>query len=135
MDNEKFVEIRKKINEELKITDSNVMSKSLGISKLYYRYLQHYIIAFRKHRKLLLEKDRCYGRLFKYFRYESQYKLDKKSEIDPLINDNNEYYVLCDKCIDSEFKLKFFEKVLSDIDKMSFNIKNYIEIKKFMEGA
>jgi len=135
MTEEEYLILSEKINTDLLITESNVLLKSIEIPQIYTFYLNHYRKTLKYYKELLVLKDKIYGELFHYYKYEFTHALDKKTDIEPYINSNEKFYKILIKVNNQEIYLKWLEKALDNIKQMSFNIKNFIDYKKFMNGV
>jgi uncharacterized protein related to proFAR isomerase len=133
--NEKtFKKLQQKVVKDLDFNDENVLEKSTRIPTFYQRYLELYIDEIRKLKKVSISLDTKYGELYKYYKYEDNHTWDNKAEIVSQINTNEDYNVLKQEQIKREFVVKYLEEVLDNIKRMSFSIKNFIDLKKFNAG-
>lgn len=133
--NEKtFKKLQQKVVKDLDFNDENVLEKSTRIPTFYQRYLELYIDEIRKLKNVSISLDTKYGELYKYYKYEDNHTWDNKAEIVSQINTNEDYNVLKQEQIKREFVVKYLEEVLDNIKRMSFSIKNFIDLKKFNAG-
>jgi len=107
---------------------------TLHHSKLYHRYVDLFTVESRKLKKLKADKVKKYGELYHHYKFEGDFKLDTKGEIDAYIGANKEYYDLILKFNDQEIVCQFLDKTLDNINNMKWNVKNYLEYKKFLSG-
>jgi hypothetical protein len=140
-----FQKLKKKMVEELKVNEENVQQKSISISNLYMSVLSVYNKERYEFKKLECEKDKLYGELFHHYKYggtpqtqakygKQDYQLDTKTEIDPYIKSNPDYYDLVLKMAQIENQVNFLEQSLQNINNMGFRIKNYVELLKISKG-
>lgn len=138
---EDFEKLKKKVKEELELNPDNIEQQSIKSGTLHQKYLTVYMKELRIYNRLVAEKDRLYGELYHKYKYPSaddgigfQFSLDSKSEIDTYINSNEQYYKKRLDIQNQEIIVKYLEKVLDSINKMSFYIRNYIELMKIKHG-
>lgn len=129
-----FKRLQNKVVSDLDFNDENVLEKSTRIPTFYQRYLELYIDEIRQLKKISLTVDAKYGELYKYYKYNDNHSWDNKAEIVSQINTNKEYNELRQELVKREFVVKYLEEVLDNIKRMSFSIKNFIDLKKFNAG-
>ena len=134
MTEEKFEELKTKLTKDLDVNKSNILLKSIETPKMYSYYLNFYSKELKYYKDLLLLKETTYGELFDYYKFDYEKKLDKKSEIEPFIKSNKKYNKVLIKCNNQEMYVTWLEHTLKNINQISFNIKNYIEYQKFING-
>jgi len=134
MTEKEFQKLQENINNDLNLTKSNILEKSIEIPKLYTKYLNIYNKELRIFKEYSLLKDNTYGKLYHYYKFEGEFKLDKKTEIEPYIKSNEKYLKICYKLNNIEIYCKHLEKILESIKQMGYSIKNFIEYKKFLSG-
>jgi hypothetical protein len=138
---EDFEKLKIYVETEFKLTESNVLQKSLQISNLLYELTSIY----SKESKLLkiqqIEKDKFYGELYRYYRYGEmkgrpnfQQSLSTKSEIDPYIESDELYYKIALEVAGQEVIVNYLEQIVKSINSLGYNIKNYIDLQKFNKG-
>lgn len=130
---EEFKKLRKEVNNDLTITKENVLEKSLQVPKLYSKYLNIFIALFRRYKALIEEKDVLYKKLYHEYKYEFKYEL-KNTEVNLYIKGDEKFMLKCSEINDVEHILKYFEKILENIKQISFNVKNFIDYTKFLNG-
>ncbi|MEM4260971.1 MAG: recombination mediator protein UvsY [Candidatus Woesearchaeota archaeon] len=131
---EDLEKLKKIASEDLKITEDNLAKKSLDIPILYHKYLDIFINELKQLKQLSLDKDKLYGKLYHHYKFESNYSLDTKNEIEVYVKGNDEYYIKALAYYQQEIVVKYLESILDAFTKMGFNIKNHIEFKKFLAG-
>lgn len=129
-----FRKLKQKVIKDLEFNDDNVLEKSTKIPTYYQRYLELFIDEMKELKKINLKVDTKYGELYKYYKYEDNRTWDNKAEIVSQINTNQEYNDLRKEQVKREFVVKYLEEVLDNIKRMSFSIKNFIDLKKFNAG-
>jgi hypothetical protein len=134
MTEEMFKRLKKQAMSDLRFNEENALEMAMKIPNLYQRYLDVYIDEMRKLKELNVSVDEKYGELYKYFKYEDNKAWSNKGDIDSQINSNKEYCSLKRESIKLEFVVKYLEEVLDNIKRMSFSVKNYIDLQKFKAG-
>jgi len=132
---EKFAELKEFNKEKFKITEDNILSKAISIPSSYHHYLSLYIDELKILKNKMVEKDKQYGILYDSIRFSGNKDLKNKSEIDPYINSNDIYYKMCLDINDQEMVVKYLEEVMSSINKLSYAIRNFIDIKNLGLGG
>ena len=133
----KLIELKSVIEKQLEITEDNILDKTRTTSSLYSRVLQLYFAEFRKLKTLNIELNKIYAKCYldiKKHGYEGVEVGKSKGEIETFINIDNEYCQQLEKVNDSEIIVKYLESTLDNLNKVSFHIKNYIELKKIQMG-
>lgn len=131
---EDYNRLRTIAKRDLELNEKNFQSISLKIPSLYHKYLSIYTTQLKHVKNLIGKKEALFGELYDHFRFHYEYKLDKRSEIEPFINNHSKYIELCKQLNEQECIAKFFENILSQLKSIPFTIKNYIEFRKFMQG-
>ena len=129
-----FQKLKDKIEQELKITDENVMDKSIQLSNLYSIILKIYSKELRALKEKQLEKDKVFGELYLQYRHKFDYNVETKAEAETYIRADPKYYQVALEFVQIEVQVKFLEQALSHIDNLGFRIKNYIDLKKMKLG-
>ena len=70
-----------------------------------------------------------------YYRYESEYKFKDKAHYDELMKGDTIINKVQAKLVLSRESINFIEGVIKNLNATSFNIKNFIEWKKFSSGG
>jgi len=135
MDEKEFRILQEKVNDDVNIDKNNVLNKSLIVPKLYSYYSQIFSEQLKIFRNMSLEKEKVYGQLYHYYKHEYQFKLDKRTDIEPYIFKDDKWCSLMKNFNDQEVIVKYLEKVLDAVKSMGFSIKNYVDYRKFLEGG
>lgn len=134
MKSEHFQELKKRIESELKITPENVEEKSLQLSNFHTQCLQIFIKELGILKNKLIEKDKIYGQLYHKYKYNYQYTLETKNEVDAYIKADDLYYNIALECANIEVQVKYLEDVCMQINNLGFRIKNFIDLRKIDKG-
>ena len=137
MTEESFNALRLRSQQDLIIDEDNVLETSLNLGKLYNNYLQVYSKEIRTLKEMNIELDKRYGELYHKYKYgrDFDYSLNNKGEVDVYINNDPHYYDYLKFVRFQETVVKFLELHLECLSKMSFTIKNYIDLKKIKLGV
>lgn len=134
-----FEELKKQLKEDLDVNDENMFDKSMRYSSIYHKYIDMYYSAIKNLSIIKIERDKIYGELFHLYKTGKAkscegYDISTKSEIDIYIKKEPQYCSIQKKYATQEARVKFLEMSLENINKMSYAIKNAVEIKKLQLG-
>jgi hypothetical protein len=129
MDLTKFNALRKFDSEKFNITAGNIAAKSIELTNEFIRHFDLYIIEYRVFQDLQVEKQKLYSELYKKYRYDNQQEARTKTEVEPFIYSDESYYKMCLSANDQEMVVKYLEGICDAIKKLSYNIKNIIDLK------
>jgi len=131
---EDFKKLKKRATEDIQFNEDNAVQMSALVPNLYQKYLSLYISELEKYKILLLKRDRMYGQLLKKEKLEGEIEWRSKDEYNSVIICNDDYYNIKLQAQEQEYIVKFLEETLENIKRLSFNIKNYVDLKKFLGG-
>lgn len=131
---EELNKIKKEIEKDVDITDINVLDKSLEIPKIFQKYLSFYIRESTKCKTMKIELEQMYGKKIQEIKKDVGYKLNVV-ETEGFVNSDEKYTQLRKDYVIQEAVCKFLEESIISIKNMSFNIKNYVELKIFLGGG
>ena len=131
---EDFKKLKRRALEDLEFNEDNAIELSIKVPNLYQKYLSLYINELDKYKKLVVKRDRMYGELLRNEKVNGDIEWKSKDEYNSVIMTNDNYYDLKLKTQEQEHIVKFLEDTLDNIKRMSFNIKNFIDLKKFLAG-
>ena len=129
MDRKELDAIRTKTTELFKITPDNLYTKSIEMINAFPRYYDKYIMEYKAYRDLISDKDKLYGELYNKYRFNSNKELKTKSEVEPFVLSDESYYQLCLRVNEYELGVKYLEGVCDAIKRLSYNVKNIIDLK------
>ena len=134
MSDEEFKKLQIIAKRDTDINQDNVMEKSLEMTKLYTTYSRKYATQLGKLKNINIEKAKLYKKLYHHYKFDGDFRLDTKKEIEGYVfgdTDYTELRLLADK---QTIIVDFLEKTLGNIQRASFNIRDYIELQKFKKG-
>jgi len=134
MKSESFQKLKAKVESELKITPENVEQKSLQLSNFHTQCLQLFVKELSILKKKLLDKDKIYGELYHKYKYNFDYQLDTKGEVEAYIKADDKYYQIALECAQQEVQVKYLEDTCLQINNLGFRIKNFIDLRKIDKG-
>lgn len=131
MDINQFNQFRLVLEQTKKfvITKENLGEKSLELTNSFMRYYDQYITEYKVLQDLLIEKQRLYSELYNKYRYDNKLEARTKTEVEPFIYSDNSYYKMSLKVSDQDMIVKYFEGLCDMIKRLSYNIKNIIDLK------
>lgn len=98
------------------------------------KYNEIFVKQLELYKNLLLEKDRLYGELWEYYKYKGKYSAGTKGEVEAFLFSDERWIEHNKEVIKQECITKYVENILSDVKQLNFNLKNFIEYKKYLEG-
>lgn len=128
--------LKKKIDEDFDFTPTNVQNKILELPKLYSKYKALYL----KQRKILKNINTAIKttreKLLKYIKFgDYEYHLERASDIEDAIQAQPEMQELMDAKDDQEAIVEWLKEVYTNTTKMSYQLRNYIELMKLRNGV
>lgn len=135
MNIDKFQELKKKVEIDLTIDETNAAEKSLKFSSLYNFYLALYIQELRILKRISTEKDKLFGDKYHFYKFGNfDYKLDSAKEIETYVRSDTDFYNKCLEYQNQEIVVKYLEETLTNLNNTNYRIKNYIELYKIKFG-
>lgn len=130
-----FKKLKKVVEKDLKWSRDTAQDKEVQLSTLYSKYLEVYIGQAYIRRKLELKKDKIYGKLYHKYKFDFEFQLDTKAEVESYIKADDEYYKIALEVANQQMITNYIEEVLKEINTIGFNIKDYIELEKLKRGV
>ena len=134
MNQENFERLKSLTDKELIITINNVEEKALALPSTYQKYLKIYIVELKKLKALKTKVKWKYGKLYHYYKFECEFSYEKKAEIEPIINGNDDYYEMVMEMNEQGDVVEYLEKFLEQLKTAGFAVKSYIELLKLKFG-
>lgn len=134
MDIQTFKRLKKMVENELSLDENDISTMSFKIPNLYQKYLDIFSNEFLELNNLEVEIKSKFGELYKKYKYKDDYEWSNKNEIESQIHSNEDFRNLRIRFNEQEFIVKYLEKTLENINRLSFSLKNYIDIMKFKHG-
>ena len=129
-----FETLKSQIREDIKLTERNVLQKSIDFASIYQKYLEIFTTELSKLKSLQITLDKNYGELLHHYKFTYEFKLNSASEIEAHVKSDQKYITNLELYNTQENLVKFLEKTLSNISAMQYSIKNIIEYKKLVSG-
>jgi hypothetical protein len=120
--------------KEISINEDNVLKMSIDLTKISSKYLKIYIKEIRIKKRMEIEKDQLYGKLYHKYKHEFKFQMDSAKEIDTYVRSDESYYQKSLELSNQETITDFLEKALEIINKAGFSVKNYIDLMKLRSG-
>ena len=130
MNLEQFKVLKAKVEDDLLVDESNAAEKSLKFSSLYSKYLALYMQELRLLKTLNTDKDKLFGELYHFYKFENNFQLDSSKEIETYVRSNLKFYNKCLEFQNQEIIVKYLEEVLQNITNTGYRVKNYVELLK-----
>lgn len=127
-------EFKKQVEKETHIDADNVHEMTLKILNIRMRYLDKYSEEKQKLKAIDLEMSKQYSRLYEHYKFNGNYKLDTKSEVEAFIKGDAEYHRLRIKYEAQELAVDYLHLVCSTIEKYGYYIKSHIDFMQLKNG-
>lgn len=132
--NDAVNKMKDEILEDMRLDEENFMEKSLRVPMIFSKWLERFIKAKAKYMEIKTDLDRIYGERYEYYKTEYVREL-KISEIEAYILKDPIYIEKLREYNNIKLYVEFLTSIMETVRGLSFNIKNYIEAKKFYSGA
>ena len=134
MSDEKFLNLQKKVQRDIKLDADNVRDKILELPILYTQYMKFYldqrkILKMIKNDILKIRKKR-----YHHYKFDGDFALANATEINLYVDGDDDMWKITDKCDKQEAIVDYCKDVVSQISKMSYLIKSYVELEKLRHG-
>jgi len=126
--------LKKKAGFDLTITEKNALQKTLEIPNLYSFYLSYFIKESMDLKKMKVNLEKLYGEKFKYYREDYSRELNK-GEIEFYIDADKEYHERNQEYQFQELVCKYLEEITQRMKSLSFDLKNYVDLRLFLGGS
>jgi hypothetical protein len=135
MTEERFKKLKDFFDDVLQFgeTDKTLTTLTRSMPNIYQQAISFYTDQLRVVQEMRLEKDRIYSEGFKYYK-EKQNRDYTAKDIDVLMDSNTGYVDICRELAKQEMYCNYLEHTINNIKSISFNINNYINVKKFFQG-
>ena len=130
MEIQKYKKLLLNINQCIDINNDNILEKNEKLPVLYQKVLRNYSNILLKCNQYTVLKNKKYGELFEFYKYNDNKAWSTKIEIESQINRNKDYCKLNLKINRYEVMLKELEMSLKNIHNSLYVIKNLIEYRK-----
>lgn len=128
---EKWIEESK---EDLKFDREN-FENNFGIAMKIAKWLERREKVVSEMIELMKRKKEVERKLFEYYKTEYDLVVNTKEEIKLLIQSDSEFMKIDEEVMKCEQKLKFIDKILDALKLKSWEVKYYLEWKKYFEGV
>lgn len=136
MDREKFDKFRDKMSLLFKdIKQENLIQKSVDMMNEIHFCFNVFMKEYKVYKDMLVDKEKMYGELYLKFRYDNNQGARTKVEIESFIHCNEAYCDLCYRINEQEMIVKYAEEMTDRIQKVSYSIKNIVDLKQLGMGS
>jgi hypothetical protein len=126
-------ELKAQVTKDLTIDQFNLLDKSLNVHVLYNKYLVKEYNAGVKLDQLQREEKAIERDIRIYYKDNYPERLDSKT-LDFFVLSDEKMQEIGLRIANQKRYLKYLESICKSISQMSFNIKNYIEYMKYING-
>lgn len=131
---EELEALRGRVERDFLLDEDNIRGKSLEVPKIYHRYLREFTTRSLELKVKRAELERVFGERVKYYKEEYDREL-KMSEIEKYVFVEERYYNLHLDIIRLESLCRYLEDVVKRANGLPYDIKNYIDLRKFIDGG
>jgi len=134
---EKFLKLQKQVMKDLKLTPDNVQEKILEMAIIYTKYRKLYYDQRRLLKNINSDIKKTKKRRYHYYKFgkDFEYSLDNNTERMIYVDGDDEMcdlYMLHDR---QEDIVEFLKDTISQITKMSYLIRSYVDLEKLRNGS
>lgn len=127
----KLKEIAKK---DLKFTDDDLQTKISDHPFLTQKWLDLLLKEKYVFSQVEAKKDKLYGTLYHKYKYDYDYKLDSNKEIDIYVKSDDLYDEVLKEYNESLVIIEWLDETLKNFRSMAFQMKNHLDLRKFLAG-
>lgn len=129
-----FEEFEAIVDRDLAVSEATAKSKSIEIPSLKIKYL-----GFRRTQKSEVNRlknilDQKKSELLVQYRFKDKYQWDRKEQLEIRIEGDISYQEALKDYNDNKDFLDYIDGVLDTINRISFNIANYVKLKGMDNG-
>lgn len=130
-----FKELQDYLEEKLTFNEDNIAVQTMELASIHHKLIR--LLSSMTKDKVSIETklDEMYGALYKYYKFESEYRWETKGEIESQIYSDKKYSPIKEKLNQITVQITFVGKSLDSLKEISYQIKNYIEFQKLMNGV
>lgn len=131
---EKFIALQKRALVDMKLTQDNVKDKILELPILFTKYKKLYLDQRGILKNINIEIKKTRAKKYHHYKFDGDFRLDTATEINIYVDGNDEMCylnVLLDK---QELIVEFLSDTVSNISKMSYLIRSYVDLEKMRNG-
>lgn len=132
-DNE-FEELQNFLEEELTFSESNISLKTMKLAAMQQKLIRLLGSLTKEKADIETKLDELYGTLYRFYKFESEYRWDTKTEIESQIYSDKKYVPIKTKLNNIISQITVVGKSLDSLKDISYHIKNYIDFQKLMNG-
>lgn len=118
------------VNNRLEWNKDNIDKVQMDLNKLKIKILGEFSKHVDELKKLEVDKSSIYGNRFRFYNESYDRKFATRKDIDDMINQDQIYIDICKKYVELETITDHLEKLLKIISETSWDMKNWVEIKK-----
>lgn len=134
MKKESLNQLKTHITNTLTLTKENVHQKTLELSNLHDNVLKLYVKEMKTLKRLKAERDQLYGKLYHKFKFNFDYELGPKNEVEAYIFAEDEFHEKRIDIQEQETIVEYLSGVMDNIKNTSFQIKAYVDMLKIQQG-
>ena len=129
-----FNKLKAIADKEVRFTEETALVKTTEVPNLYQKYLDIYIVELRILKDMKTNLAQIYGVKYDYFKHGHTHTWSGKAEIETQIFADAAYHKKRIEANQQEYMVEYLEGVLDNVKRLSFSLKNYIDMKKFQTG-
>jgi len=129
-----FNKLKAIADKEVRFTEDTALTKTTEVPNLYQKYLDIYIVELKTLKDMKTDMAKTYGIKYDYYKNKHTHTWSGKAEIETQIFADPVYHKERIKMNQQEYMVEYLEGVLDNVKRLSFSLKNFIDMKKFQTG-
>lgn len=134
MNYEELRQLKAYVAREITLTPDNIEEMTLKIPNLIGKFLGRYVDERRLLKELKAEVSTAYHTSYHKHKFDFNYKLDTKSEIESYVFADEDYRAKKLAYDTQEVCTEYIGSVVEMLQKMNFNISYYLDFQKLKLG-
>ena len=131
---EKFITLQKRVLLDLKLTEDNIKQKILELPIFFTKYKKLYLDQREILKNINIDIKKTRAKKYHFYKFDGDFKLDTATEINIYVDGDDEICQLNVMLDKQEGIVEFLNDTLSQISKMSYLIRSYVDLEKLRNG-
>jgi hypothetical protein len=134
LSDKEFNDLQDYLEDKLTFNEENIGLKTMELASIHHKLIR-LLSSMTKDKTAIEGKlDEMYGTLYKFYKFESEYRWETKGEIESQIFSDKRYSTIKERANLITVQITFVGKSLDSLKEISYQIKNYIDFQKLMNG-
>jgi len=131
---EKFLNLQKRVQRDLELTADNVRTKILELPIMYTRYMKLYLDQRKILKEIKNDMLKMRKKRYHHYKFDGDFALGNTTEINLYVDGDDKIWELTIVLDKQEAVVEYCKETVSQISKMSYLIKSYVELEKLRHG-